>query len=211
MLDAKIAAQLEEVFTRLEGTVQLIYRPSSHPKQEELVAMLAAVSQTAPGISTREEGPESPVPRFAVAHDGAPTGISFVGVPGGHEFSSLVLAILNADHKGKLPDPALVARIRRLQGPIRLRTFVSLSCDNCPDVVQALNQIAILHGQLEHEMVDGELAADEVAGLGLQGVPSVVVDGELLSAGRAHPGRPAGQARGPLRRRPRRRGGPGDR
>lgn len=123
--------------------------------------------------------------RFDILKDGVPTGIRFRAVPGGHEFSSLVLAILNADQKGKLPDPDITERIRALRGPIEVRTYVSLSCTNCPDVVQALNVMALLHGDLEHETIDGELCEDEVRRLGIQGVPSVVVLDRVIHVGRA--------------------------
>lgn len=186
MIDAKMANQLAEVFGRLETTVELVYRPSSHPKQAELVAMLEAVGKTSVHISVREDGESSDVPRFSIAHQGRATGVAFTGIPGGHEFTSLVLAILHADGKGKLPDAALVDRVRRLRGPVRLRTFVSLSCENCPDVVQALNLMATLHDDFEHEMVDGELALDEVEALKIQGVPSVIHDGKLVSSGKSN-------------------------
>lgn len=186
MIDASIVNQLEEVFGTLEASVSLVVRPSSHPKQEELVAMLEAVSDTSPHIEMRQDGATSEVPRFHVEHGGKPTGVAFTGIPGGHEFTSLVLAILHADGKGKLPDAALIERIRRLRGPVRLRTFVSLSCENCPDVVQALNLMATLHDDFTHEMVDGEFAPGEVEELGIQGVPSVIRNDELLSSGKSN-------------------------
>jgi alkyl hydroperoxide reductase subunit F len=122
--------------------------------------------------------------------EGGAGGIAFRGVPGGHEFSSFVLAILNRDGKGKLPDAGIAARIRALQGPVRLRTYVSLSCENCPEVVQALNVMASLHPDFRHETVDGAVAQEEVAALGIQGVPSVVKEGgagggELVHSGKS--------------------------
>jgi alkyl hydroperoxide reductase subunit F len=111
--------------------------------------------------------------------------VSFRGVPGGHEFSSLVLALLNAAGQGKLPDERTRARARRLRGPAKIRTYVSLSCTNCPDVVQALNLIAILHPEIEHEMVDGGLFPEEVERLAIQGVPAVFVGDELVHSGKS--------------------------
>ena len=185
MIEASIVNQLKEVFRRLETNIELVYQPSTHPKQDELVRMLDAVSETSPHVVAREEGAASGAPRFRVSRAGQPVGISFTGIPGGHEFSSLILAILHADGKGKLPDAALVDRIRRLKGPVKLRTFVSLSCENCPDVVQALNLMATLHDDFEHEMVDGEFAQGEVEALKIQGVPSVVRGDKLVSSGKA--------------------------
>jgi alkyl hydroperoxide reductase subunit F len=117
--------------------------------------------------------------------NGAPTGVAFRGIPAGHEFTSLILAILNADGKGKLPDAGVRARVGSLKGPATLRTYVSLSCTNCPDVVQALNLVTFLHPEISHELVDGELAVEEVEKLGLQGVPAVFVGDKLIHVGRS--------------------------
>jgi len=184
MIDATLIAQLEEVFTRLESRVHLVYRPSAHPKQAELVSMLQALDGTSERVVARQGGEPSDVPAFHVETETGPTGVSFTGIPGGHEFTSLILAILHADGKGKLPDEALIRRVRRLRGPISLRTFVSLSCENCPDVVQALNLIATLHPEVRHEMVDGEFAPQDIEALRIQGVPSVVDGTELVSSGK---------------------------
>ena len=105
--------------------------------------------------------------------------------PTGHEFSSLLLAVLNADGQGKnFPDRSVCDRVRALNGPIRLTTDVSLTCTNCPDVVQALNAMVTLNPGVEHETVDGAIHQAEVAALNVQGVPSVFADGELLHVGR---------------------------
>jgi alkyl hydroperoxide reductase subunit F len=79
----------------------------------------------------------------------------------------------------------LARRIRNLKGPIKVRTFISLTCENCPDVVQALNQMAIIHGDFEHEMIDGMYHQTEVERLNIQGVPSVMVGDQLLHSGRS--------------------------
>jgi alkyl hydroperoxide reductase subunit F len=184
MLDSNIIDQLKQVYADLDREIALVYRPSRHDKQAELIAMLDGVSSTSPKISTREGGAASEVPQFAIERGGQPTGVSFTGIPGGHEFTSLVLAILHADGKGKLPDAALLDRIRRLRGPVRLRTFMSLSCENCPGVVQALNLMALTHADFEHRVIDGEYAQDEIARLRIQGVPSVVAGDELVSSGK---------------------------
>lgn len=186
MIDASVADQLKEVFGRLDSPVELVYRPCEHAKQEELLSLLQAVADTSPRLTAREAGEPSEVPRFHVEASGKPTGVSFTGIPGGHEFTSLVLAILHANGKGKLPDAALLDRIRRLRGPVRLRTFVSLSCENCPDVVQALNLMATVHDDFSHEMIDGEFATDEAEALNIQGVPSVLRGDTLLSSGKSN-------------------------
>jgi len=189
MLDPSLSAQLAEIYRDLPVTVVLRQRPSAHPKQGELETMLADVAATAPGkVVHRVEGEPCAIPAFEVGVEGRAATILFKGIPGGHEFSSLVLAVLNAAGLGKRPDEGLQGRIRRLKGPVRLRTFVSLSCHNCPEVVQALNQMALVHPDFVHEMVDGGLAEDEVEKLGIQGVPTVISpvhENAQVSVGRA--------------------------
>lgn len=122
---------------------------------------------------------------FSILKDGKDTGISFRGIPNGHEFTSLLLALLNADGQGRnLPDEALARRIKRLRGPLKLSTYASLTCTNCPDVVQALNVITLYNDGISHEMVDGALYQDETDRLGIQAVPSVYCNGKSLHVGR---------------------------
>lgn len=196
MLDAEMAEQLRVVFGKLTGEVRLRIARSGHAAGPELEEMLREVASASDKIKLEwlEDAPAD-APWFEVlgpaqTGSGAQAGISggrisFRGVPGGHEFSSLVLAILNRDGKGRLPDAGIAARIRALQGPIRLRTYVSLSCENCPEVVQSLNVMASLHPDFHHETVDGAVAQDEVSALGLQGVPAVVHGDGLLHSGKA--------------------------
>lgn len=185
MLDAAIHDQLSNVFAKLDGTVDLVYEPSSHSSQNELVEFLTDIAATSPKITARSSAAaDSAVPRFHLEHEGQTTPISFIGIPGGHEFTSLIIAILQADGKGKWPDDSIQARIKRLKGPIDLRTFMSLTCENCPDVVQALNMMALVHGDFKHQTVDGGFVPEEIETLGVQGVPSVVSRELLIHSGR---------------------------
>ena len=118
--------------------------------------------------------------------DGKELGIVFRGIPGGHEFTSLLLAILNADGKGKnLPDELLAARIGALNTPLKLTTYASLTCTNCPDVVQSLNLMALYNQGITHEMVDGAIYKEEVERLDISAVPTVYANGELLHVGKS--------------------------
>jgi alkyl hydroperoxide reductase subunit F len=180
MLDQEIIQQLTDVFSKLENTVEIRIYNSTHEKQIELKEMLLDLAKASSKIKVTELTEESSVPRFEIAK----TGVTFRGIPGGHEFSSLVLAILNTDLKGKIPDEGILQRVRNLKGPIRLKTYISLSCENCPDIVQTLNLMAILHPDFKHEMVDGEFAQDEIKSLSIQGVPSVVHQNKLISSGK---------------------------
>lgn len=184
MLDQNLKEQLKGVFSVLENKVDLVYDLSSHSDQNELIEMLEGISETHPNITTKDSGKKSSAPEFHIEYKGKPTGIHFRAIPGGHEFSSLILAILNADGKGKFPEAMIANRIKRLKKPIHIKTYMSLDCHNCPDVVQMLNQIAVLHGDFKHEIIDGGFHQDEVNKLGIQGVPSIVVNDELLHSGR---------------------------
>jgi NADH-dependent peroxiredoxin subunit F len=186
MLDQDLKEQLKQVFGSLESTIELVYDESDHGNQSELTAMLEGLAETSPRIKARSSGQKSPAPAFRIFLAGKPSGINFRGIPGGHEFTTLVLAILNADNKGKMPDEGMRTRIRNLKGPIRVKTYISLTCENCPDVVQAFHQMALIHGDFQHEMIDGAYAQDEINSLGIQGVPSVVVDGKMIHSGRIH-------------------------
>lgn len=195
-LDAEMKTQLAEVFSKIESTISLVYHESDHINQSELVDMiqdLSSIIGNANGngsgngkITARTSGTKAAAPSFYIERNGHPTGVAFRGIPGGHEFTSLVLAILNADNKGKMPDAGIANRIENLRGPIRIRTYISLTCENCPEVVQALNQMALIHDDFHHEMIDGAYAQDEIDAIGIQGVPSIVVDSKMIHSGRIH-------------------------
>lgn len=188
MLDQDLKTQLETLFAQLENKIHLAYAPSSHADQDQLVEMLESVATTNGKIEAKlsapADGKQARVPTFHFERNETPVGITFYGIPGGHEFSTLVLGILNADGKGKMPDANLIQRIKRLKGPIEVRTFISLTCENCPDVVQALNQMALVHANFKHEIIDGGYAQEEIDRLNIQGVPSVFVGDKLISSGR---------------------------
>jgi alkyl hydroperoxide reductase subunit F len=185
-LDTSIKDQLKTVFQAITTPIQLVIASSHHPKQAELVSMLEDLASTSDLITLRMTSEEAKVPSFSVVKDGQSTGIHFQGIPGGHEFTSLVLAVMNSAGLGKLPDAGLAQRIKALPSGLDIKTYVSLSCENCPDVVQALNQIALSHGSMQHTMIDGGLITEDMERMGIQGVPSVYVAGELLSSGRAN-------------------------
>jgi alkyl hydroperoxide reductase subunit F len=184
MLDEGIATQLRQVFGALSSSYKLVVANGANAKQGELVELVRSLADTSPKLEAVVEGEVESGVRLSIVRDGVPTGVIFRGVPGGHEFTSLVLAILNADGKGKLPDAGTIERVKSLRGPARLRTYVALSCTNCPDVVQALNLVALFHPDITHEMIDGELHQEEVEALGIQGVPSVFAGDELVHVGK---------------------------
>ncbi len=185
MLDPSIKEQLKDHFAKLTSTITLAPFQSDHPKQGELRELLVDVASCGDRLALLEVPEKVEGVQFDLHRDGVPNGIRFRGVPGGHEFTSLIIAILNSDGRGKLPDEGVQRRVKALKGPVRLRTYVSLSCTNCPDVIQALNQMALIHPDFQHTMIDGELAEAEIAALGIQGVPAVVNGNAIVHVGRA--------------------------
>ena len=187
MLDQSIKSQVTGVFQLLEKkyTFAVKYNPNRNDAQE-LVGFVNDVVSCSPLLdATFTEVAEADVLEFALLKEGNDTGVKFRGIPGGHEFTSLLLAVLNADGKGKnLPDEVIARRIMGVQEKVALQTFVSLSCTNCPDVVQTLNIFALLNSNITHEMVDGARFEDEVNGLHIQAVPTVMANGKVFHTGR---------------------------
>lgn len=184
MLDTSLKEQLRTVFADLKNQYILnITVSSAHESYNELVELLNDVASCSDKISTQVN--EGNGLEFSILKNGEDTHIKFRGVPNGHEFTSLLLAILNSDGKGKnIPDEFIVGRVKALKTPIHLTTYVSLTCTNCPDIVQALNAMATLNPGIYHEMVDGAINQQEVDALKLQGVPAVFADGKLIHVGR---------------------------
>lgn len=184
MLDSSMKNQLSGIFGGL--TNEYIFEVQVSPEHEsrkELLELLNDVASCSDKLSVTVADGQSL--EFSLLKNGEKTGIKFRGVPNGHEFTSLLLAVLNSDGKGKnIPDESISNRVKALNGPIELTTYVSLTCTNCPDVVQALNAMATLSPAISHEMVDGAINQKEVEAMTVQGVPSVFADGKLIHVGR---------------------------
>lgn len=185
MLDSALKEQLISIFSGLDNEFMFdIIVDPQHDSRGELLELLGDVAESSSKISYRLTDGEGL--KFSLLKNGEKTGISFRAVPNGHEFTSLLLAILNSDGKGKnFPDEGVCNRVRALKGPVNLKTYVSLTCTNCPDVVQALNAMTTLNSGIVHETVDGAINQEEVEALHIQGVPSVFADGELIHVGRS--------------------------
>lgn len=186
MLEPDLINQVQEIFRHLVShyTFRAVYDPG-HESAAEFREFLEDVSSCSANLSCTFETSGNMRMEFSIEKDRMPTGIIFRGIPGGHEFSSLLLAVLNADGQGKnLPDSTTAGRIAALRGPLQLQTYVSLTCTNCPDVVQALNVIALFNPGITHEMVDGAIFPEEAEEKGIQAVPSVHANGVLVHAGR---------------------------
>lgn len=186
MLDSSIQEQVKTLFQNLKSSFTInAFCGSLNEKTAEMKDFLSDFCSCSDKVKLELNETEDNKLEFSIIKNGNDTGIKFKGIPGGHEFSSLLLAVLNADGIGKnIPDEAVMRRIRAVSEKVNLRTFVSLTCTNCPDVVQALNVMVLNNPNISHEIIDGGLFQDEVERLGIQGVPSVFADGELLHVGR---------------------------
>ena len=187
MLDEKIKEQLKSVFLLLEKEYTLVAQvATNHSSRGELVELLQEVASCSPQIHYEEQVVEQGLLLRIRKGEEEWSPFTFRAVPTGHEFSSLVMALLNMDGKGKnIPDALFIQRIRNLKGKHKVKSYISLSCTNCPEVVQAFNLIAILNPNISHEIIDGALHQEEVEALSLQGVPSVFIGEELVHAGKA--------------------------
>ena len=186
MLDQNILEQVKAVFAPLEGNFSfaVLVNPA-HEKANDLLTFVQEFASCSDHLSCHIKETTEDRLEFALLKEGQPTGVKFRGIPSGHEFTSLLLAVMNADGKAKnLPDEMITRRIQALQGEIRLTTYVSLSCTNCPDIVQALNIMALLHPGIHHEMVDGAVFQDEAKSKNIQAVPTVFANGKSIHVGR---------------------------
>lgn len=186
MLDTAIIQQVREIFAPLSSDFTFKFlRGKEHEAGTEMTEFFNDFVSTSDKLHLEVSDIDGRNLSVILLKNGVETGISFRGIPNGHEFTSLLLAILNADGKGKnLPDEGIIRRIQALKGPVQLTTYVSLTCTNCPDVVQALQIISLNHPGISHTMIDGGLFEDEVDNLKLQGVPAVFANGQLLHMGR---------------------------
>lgn len=186
MLDAAIKDQLKTVFAVLEGDYTLVAEvAASHPSRQELVNIVSEVANCSSHLTFEEKEGEA-LQLYLRKADGEKSPFTFRAVPTGHEFSSLIVAILNYDGRGKnIPDEILQRKIKAIKGEHLLRSFISLTCTNCPEVVQALNLISIINPAIKHEIVDGALYTAEAEALNIQGVPSVYSDTDLIHVGKA--------------------------
>ena len=190
MLDSDLKAQLQGYLQKLTRPVVLTAALDDGAKSQELRELLAELTRLSGQVTLREaRAPGDRVPSFAIGSPGEDISLRFAGIPMGHEFTSLVLALLQVGgHPSKLAQD-VIEQIRGLEGPapggkLAFETYFSLSCQNCPDVVQALNLMAVLNPNIAHVAIDGALFQDEVETRQIMSVPTVLLNGEVFGAGR---------------------------
>ncbi|MBB3167514.1 alkyl hydroperoxide reductase subunit F [Simiduia aestuariiviva] len=185
MLTPDLLKALTQYTASMQKSISFVLQSGEHSKRAELLKFLSDFSSVSNRLSVQERDANLRSPlTFALEVDGADSGIQFSGIPGGHEFNSLVLAVLQASGSAIKLDASLQNLIKNVQDTLHFEIFISLSCHNCPDVVQALNQFALLNGNISSEMIDGGLYQDLIASRDIQGVPSVYLNGELFANGK---------------------------
>ncbi|HEX2530483.1 MAG TPA: alkyl hydroperoxide reductase subunit F [Burkholderiaceae bacterium] len=184
MLDNAIKTQLKHHFEKIVHPVQLIASIDDSEKAQEMQVLLQEIGGISDRIGIAFDGNDERRPTFSVGRAGEAARIRFAGVPMGHEFTSLILALLQTGgHSPKLLGEVL-DRIRSLPGEYHFETYVSLTCQNCPDVVQALNVMASIHPNTTHVMIDGALFREEVNARQVMAVPTVYLNGKHFAQGR---------------------------
>ncbi len=184
MLDAAIKGQLKAYLEKLQRPIQLVASLDESAKAQELKNLLQDISTLSDKVSIREQGSAHYRPSFSVAGQGEPPRIEFAGIPMGHEFTSLVLALLHSGGHPPKVDAKTIEQIKAIKGRFHFEVFVSLSCHNCPDVVQAVNLLAALNPNFSATMIDGALFQSEVDKRQVMAVPSIYLNGEHFGQGR---------------------------
>ena len=184
MLDSHIQAQLKAYLERLQRPIELVASLDDRPASAEMRELLTEIAALNDKVTARFDGTDARRPSFQITPLGADMGLRFAAIPMGHEFTSLVLALLQAGGHPPKVEPDVIEQIKALEGDFVFETYMSLSCHNCPDVVQALNLMAVLNPRIRHVAVDGGLFQDEVEQRQIMAVPSVFLNGQPFGNGR---------------------------
>jgi NADH-dependent peroxiredoxin subunit F len=196
MLDSNLKTQLRAYLERVTQPIELVASLDDRPASAEMKALLEDVAALCDKITLRLDGSDARRPSFNIARVGldarADMGVRFAAIPMGHEFTSLVLALLQAGGHPPKVEADVIEQIKSLtsddanlnNGDMVFETYMSLTCHNCPDVVQAFNLMAVLNPRIKAVAIDGGLFEAEVAERDIMGVPSVYLNGKFFGSGR---------------------------
>ena len=188
MLDVNIQAQLATYLERITQPIELIATLDEREESVQMRELLTQIAALNDQVSARFDGQAARRPSFRITRAGADMGVEFAAIPMGHEFTSLVLALLQAGGHPPKVEPEVIEQIRALTpadgGDFVFETWMSLTCHNCPDVVQALNLMAVLNPRVRHVAIDGGLFQDEVEQRQIMAVPAVFLNGQPFGSGR---------------------------
>ena len=184
MLDANLKAQLKSYLERVTLPIEIVASLDDGAKSQEMLALLKDVASLCDQITLLDNGTDARKPSFSLNRPGADISLRFAGIPMGHEFTSLVLALLQVGGHPSKASVEVIEQIRSLKGEFNFETYFSLSCQNCPDVVQALNLMAVLNPNIRHVAIDGALFQAEVDERQIMAVPSIYLNGVNFGQGR---------------------------
>ncbi|WP_153503326.1 alkyl hydroperoxide reductase subunit F [Cumulibacter manganitolerans] len=185
MLTADLTAQLTQYLELVREPIELRSTlDDSQPKSREMAELLDGIAACSAKVSHVRTDDDDRAPSFAIVRPGTDISVRFAGLPLGHEFTSLVLALLQVGGHPVKEEQALIDAVRDLDGDYEFVTYMSLTCQNCPTVVQALNTMAVLNPRIKHTAVEGSLFQDEVNARKIRAVPTVYLNGEELASGR---------------------------
>ncbi|WP_078408828.1 alkyl hydroperoxide reductase subunit F [Priestia abyssalis] len=183
ILDADIKAQLAQYLQMMEGDVLLKVSAGSDDVSRDMLALVDELATMSSHIKVEKTELER-TPSFSVNRISEDTGVTFAGIPLGHEFTSLVLALLQVSGRAPKVDQKVIDQVKSMKGDYHFESYISLTCHNCPDVVQALNLMSILNPGISHTMIDGAAFKEEVDSKGIMAVPTVFLNGESFGSGR---------------------------
>lgn len=183
MLDADIKVQLAQYMELLEGDILIKVSAGEDKVSQDTLALVDELAKMSPKIKVEKAELER-TPSFSINRPGEDTGVIFAGLPLGHEFTSLVLALLQVSGRPPKVEQSIIDQIKNIRGEYRFETYVSLTCQNCPDVVQALNMMSVLNPGISHTMIEGSAYKDEVESKNILAVPAVYLNGEPFGNGR---------------------------
>ncbi|QZI73216.1 alkyl hydroperoxide reductase subunit F [Pseudomonas protegens] len=184
MLDANLKAQLKSYLERVTQPIEIVASLDDGAKSQEMLALLKDIVSLSNQITLLDNGTDGRKPSFSLNRPGSDISLRFAGIPMGHEFTSLVLALLQVGGHPSKASAEVIEQIRSLKGEFNFETYFSLSCQNCPDVVQALNLMAVLNPNIRHVAIDGALFQAEVDERKVMAVPSVYLNGVNFGQGR---------------------------
>lgn len=184
MLDESLKSQLAAYLQRLTHAVDIVSSLDEREASREMRELLDEIAALNPLIRLRHDGADARRPSFSISGEGHDMGLRFAAIPMGHEFTSLVLALLQAGGHPPKIEREVIEQIRALDGDFSFETYMSLTCHNCPDVVQALNLMAVLNPRIRHVAIDGALFQDEVESRQVMAVPMIFLNGQPFGSGR---------------------------
>ncbi|EEL78293.1 alkyl hydroperoxide reductase subunit F [Bacillus cereus] len=183
ILDADIKTQLSQYLQLMENDILLKVSAGDDNVSKDMLALVDELATMSSKITVEKVELER-TPSFSVNRPGENTGVVFAGIPLGHEFTSLVLALLQVSGRAPKVEQKLIDQIKSIQGEYHFESYISLSCHNCPDVVQALNVMSVLNPGITHTMIDGAAFKEEVESKDIMAVPTVYLNGESFGSGR---------------------------